>query len=967
MDKLTEFLVNPFLEEDIKNHGDVTVLIPGGFKPPHAGHTGLIEHYTKMPMVSKVIVFIGPISRKSDDGRIEITRSNSKQVFEIYKKVIQNSNKLEIKFIDSNNPYQVAFDWISGKIDPNVSGTFALGAGEDDAARISDFVTKSHKISKDGKPYSKPGVHVVDLGPGPRAMSSTEMRNSISNNDFASFKKFLPKKLGEDDSKEVFDILRGKNTTKSEIEKTTSSILDEYLLEFVKSLLLEGGNVFPEVNSKIPKDLLDANIKNALHQFGLDDIKYVKLGSFNKPILGDVDISVNSEDLGEIVGFDKGDKKEFFSKIESYFKKYNKPFKILLGLEQIHLLSPLVDEKGKQQIAIDSNGKSLNIPGMIQVDIMVGNMSWLEKYMSGSSDDSKYKAVYRNLLLTSIFSKIIIDKGSFKQKYQIGKHGLELVDFIEKNGKRQKINIKTITGKMDDVMEMLFGEGIKFENANSFEKLFSLLKSNKFKYPNLRADIIDEYKKTLKSQSHSDPMELKEIISEKMSIQRFSGANEMTDKEFINLMYKINPLIKNGTIDLSVSNDFYAIEKMDASPCHWGMLENKKFFLESANSGPVTINEAEKFNNPYTIHFYQALKFLNSYQPIQSKINAVYNKFGAFSIFSEMFPVLSHKGDEFGDFIFASTKYNKEKFGNKGAFVCFSSIPSDKFDGMMTILNDTKDQEWKIYINDQVRLMGQLQFDLSGIKSWISSPEKLQSSLKLLSSREKNNPEQNALKDLISNVKKQLQSELNRYANEINSFLGKESGRYPVEGVIVRVKLPDGNFFVKGTSEMFHHIAQTTWGTRKELGEIEKTMEGEFLKDVLGLSTSQPAALNRAIEEIKPTINGSGEEYLNALAYKLIQKLRVREITGEEAKKLADNVFKRSSENLNKIVGDWKNLQKSKKIDPDTIDKTNNNLNDMIEKFERLKSVIITNKYSGKEYLVYLARFLLKKRLETSD
>ncbi len=40
----------------------VTVLLPGGFKPPHAGHLGLVNKFAARPDVETVIVMVFHLS-----------------------------------------------------------------------------------------------------------------------------------------------------------------------------------------------------------------------------------------------------------------------------------------------------------------------------------------------------------------------------------------------------------------------------------------------------------------------------------------------------------------------------------------------------------------------------------------------------------------------------------------------------------------------------------------------------------------------------------------------------------------------------------------------------------------------------------------------------------------------------------------------------------------------------------------
>ena len=46
----------------------ITVLIPGGFKPPHVGHYKFFMHYINNPEVSEVRIFCGERQRKVGDN-----------------------------------------------------------------------------------------------------------------------------------------------------------------------------------------------------------------------------------------------------------------------------------------------------------------------------------------------------------------------------------------------------------------------------------------------------------------------------------------------------------------------------------------------------------------------------------------------------------------------------------------------------------------------------------------------------------------------------------------------------------------------------------------------------------------------------------------------------------------------------------------------------------------------------------
>jgi hypothetical protein len=396
------------------------------------------------------------------------------------------------------------------------------------------------------------------------------------------------------------------------------------------------------------------------------------------------------------------------------------------------------------------------------------------------------------------------------------------------------------------------------------------------------------------------------------------------------------------------------------------------FFVESANSGKVTRANASKLNNPFTVHFYEALKFLSEYAPFQSKMQSVFEIHGPFTVSSEMFPVLTHKGDEFGDIVFASTRYNKTALGNKGAFVCFDAesdgiTPSDD---ILAKIENIKDPEWKVYnINKHGSLEREgLVFDVSGIQQLVNGPEKLKQAEALLRSR-KDSPEKDALKKVIGNVKVQLQGVLNQYAEKINTFLSTDKNRkYPVEGVVLKINLPDEPIFIKGTSEIFHQIAEKTWGTRKAAGNTEKVFDGNFLTNVLGLTTAHAATLNKAVSAAKSSA-GSVDNDVSAnkvalLVYNQLKRAGV-DVTSGEVKTRAKAILTTAYHELSDIKNKWDKLKKS--VDPDTMDKTDSQLDFLQNRLNKVEEAVLSSKYTGIEYVVYLLRLFIDKRIKSSS
>ncbi len=254
--------------------------------------------------------------------------------------------------------------------------------------------------------------------------------------------------------------------------------------------LKEGGNVV-YTNSPLENKYMDATVKNALKIWGLRKLKYEIVGSKYKPIMNDLDVAISTEDLAKIIGSKPDDKVAFWSKVESFFKSH-KPsdipepsFKVNKGLDQIHVSAPIVGQEGK----------------FIQVDLMLGDVLWMKDALSGAAD-SKYKALYRNLLLATIMthSHENTKDPNVVKRYQINwKKGLQSVDLINKAGKIEKANIQTVYNNPNDLAAFLFGPGTTFNDISSFEKLFKLLDSPNFRYKNKKTEIIDSFNDTLKS------------------------------------------------------------------------------------------------------------------------------------------------------------------------------------------------------------------------------------------------------------------------------------------------------------------------------------------------------------------------------------------------------------------------------------------------------------------------------------
>lgn len=355
-------------------------------------------------------------------------------------------------------------------------------------------------------------VNLKDFATGIQGLAKTLDKNSVLNKlgfTYDSFISAIKNKYEEKMKEQYLKREKKANTpeTQSSIEKIKKdaqiglNIVNSVLNE--STFIFEGGNAV-NANSSLPREYLDSTIKHGLKLWKLGDLKYEVVGNKLKPLLGDIDVAVSVEQLEEKLGVSYDvDKKQFYLKLESYIKT-NQPsdlprpsYKVVSGLDQVHILVPIVD-KNKNLV---NSTTDPNSTGYVQIDLMIGDVGFMSKSLSGAPPESKYKAALRNILLSTILSYSVEptnNKNVFK-KYQINwKKGLQSVDIvIDADGKQTKQNLKTVYKNMDDVAKFLFGNNVTFENINTLEKLLNMVKSNGFRYKDKKNDILSDFKKQL--------------------------------------------------------------------------------------------------------------------------------------------------------------------------------------------------------------------------------------------------------------------------------------------------------------------------------------------------------------------------------------------------------------------------------------------------------------------------------------
>ena len=164
-------------------------LLPGGFKPPHAGHYNMAKWLADNTK-SKVLVRVGSKEREG------ITREMSLKLWELY---TQNDSNIIVKPSVSNSPVRDVYDFVEQEA-PEGS-TVYLGMGEKD---INDARFKNIGKFADPKQIT---FKTVLVPPQAGGVSGTQMRKFITNEDKKSFQKYLPDHIDKDKAWDIVNSL----------------------------------------------------------------------------------------------------------------------------------------------------------------------------------------------------------------------------------------------------------------------------------------------------------------------------------------------------------------------------------------------------------------------------------------------------------------------------------------------------------------------------------------------------------------------------------------------------------------------------------------------------------------------------------------------------------------------------------------------------------------------------------------
>jgi hypothetical protein len=293
--------------------------------------------------------------------------------------------------------------------------------------------------------------------------------------------------------------------------------------DFVSTFLNESGNAIEDSRPLTQPEVLATYEwveKTLFPLIGLEGkgIDASPIGSYGKKAdeitSGDIDIAVSVDKIAGVNGISMEDALQF---LEDTFKKEGYSTRTAKGFEQISIGVPVGGKKNS---------------GTAQVDFMLStNLDW-SRFMYYSPNfkiaESKYKGMYRNVLLMSIVSECMkettkkTETGETEQykQYVIRlEKGIYQVEktFMGKKGSLVKTasllhdQDKFITSTPEEVVKFAFGEGVKPAEVMTFENAFALATSPKFIHKDRLDAILNRFRIYIVSAKMPVPTEVEQL------------------------------------------------------------------------------------------------------------------------------------------------------------------------------------------------------------------------------------------------------------------------------------------------------------------------------------------------------------------------------------------------------------------------------------------------------------------------
>lgn len=276
-----------------------------------------------------------------------------------------------------------------------------------------------------------------------------------------------------------------------------------------KEFIKEGGRAVKgsvRINQENVKDTLKSISIGIVRVLKITDKDTGLLGSTGKKrpggSSGDIDMAIDANKVLRANGIQLAD--ELFDFIANKVGKISKTTVSNKGTGVISLEWPIANTDGKQK-----NKK-------VQLDLMIVDNLNLAKFnfWSPSEEQSKWKGIYRNILLSSMASAMnfeTLEKGFdadnievpvlFRRNFIDLKRGLVrgLQTRVGKSGKifasgrKQTIETKVLEDQPDNIVKAILGPAFTVNDTVSFESLFKILDHPKYLYKNQKESIIKTF------------------------------------------------------------------------------------------------------------------------------------------------------------------------------------------------------------------------------------------------------------------------------------------------------------------------------------------------------------------------------------------------------------------------------------------------------------------------------------------
>ena len=330
-------------------------LLPGGFKPPHAGHYNMAIWLAENTDAKTIVIKVGA---KERDG---VTREISLQLWNLYRVNDPNptAKKLAILPSNSNSPVQDVYDFVE-KEAPEDS-TIYLGMGEKD---IND-----KRFANIGKFAEPKGIKFETILVPPQAggVSGTDMRKFIKSGDKESFLKYIPDFLPKEQKDRAWELVTG-------LEEDLYNPEDK-VLDYMKSSEFKAG--MPDG----PKDDIEPSYKykrggvyGRMYNEEISPTDLDNIDTFADKQLDPVDVDLTSNHFFDRLNDPRNDKDISNAELIGFFKR--------LGKKKKDLLDFLT--KYKEIVASDSR-TDINIPFLKQADKIIAKTIMRKKDFQTSS------------------------------------------------------------------------------------------------------------------------------------------------------------------------------------------------------------------------------------------------------------------------------------------------------------------------------------------------------------------------------------------------------------------------------------------------------------------------------------------------------------------------------------------------------------------------------------------------------